>query len=174
MGKKNRSRGPSATTPSASQEAPSPTDDGSRVVAAAGVAAATAGVAGMSVGGGGFGTQLAAKMPAGTLGRPIRLKTNFFSMTVEDTSMFHYDVSFKAERKKSAGSAGDASLTVELPVCLGREVFEAAIKQFSAVGQDFFQRNVVFDGRRNMYSMNQRLTKNANRLSFTCQVALDT
>lgn len=137
----------------------------------------------VSTAGGRFGTGLALKKPAGGLGTTVPLRTNFFRLTLrKDASLVHYEVTFKAEKtrakvatggkkgRKAGGDAPDVGTTDLKTRKLVNEVFQHMIDQFSGPNQDFHKRRLVFDGRNNMYSVNQRLEKDANVLRFRCMV----
>lgn len=96
-----------------------------------------------------FNTTLAVKPQApGSAGRPVRLLTNMFSIRVKDELAFHYDITFKAEKKMRMSSSGDTPVFSE-DIKIGRIVkclFEQLlIQDENLVGRKaFFRREAEF------------------------------
>ena len=73
----------------------------------------------------------------GKSGRAIKLKANFFSMTVPDTDIHHYDVTIN-----------DGKFDDKTPKELNRQIIEELVKLYKKV----FNKRPVFDGKKNMYA----------------------
>ena len=76
-----------------------------------------------------------ARPNAGTVGKSISLRANFFKVTVPNGDLHHYDVEIKPDK---------------CPRRVNRQILETMVENFrNAIFQD---RRPVFDGRRNMYT----------------------
>lgn len=142
---------------------------GSRDVASGDTQSVTQSMNNMRVAGRFPSGQLAAKLEPGKVGRGVRLRTNFFKLTLnKDISLWHYELSFFDDKKAKGGHGGER---MELPTRgMRMAAFKQMVNGFKGQGQDFHSRRLVFDGRKNMFSMNQALMKRQNVLRFECEV----
>ncbi|RGB43667.1 Piwi domain-containing protein [Rhizophagus diaphanus] len=76
-------------------------------------------------------TEFVKRPGLGRLGRPIRIRTNYFEITnLPDSNIHHYDI----------------DISPEVPTTLNRKIFQIAENSFHDI-------RAVFDGRRNVYTI---------------------
>ena len=122
-----------------------------------------------------FNTHLARKPASGpgTAGRPVRLLTNLFGITVKEKIAFHYDLTFKGEKKvrgppaKQSGDVAGIQYSEELKI---RKIVTSLFDQLKQHDEDFAGIKSYFDGRQNMYTLRIMLPQVEKEVFFEADI----